>query len=164
MRVPDIKTVDVFFEIFSNPEKLKKSLSEMRAIRDDIRSGLDMKDTKERLEKALAAALKDRAESARLLDQSERECSEASDLMVEKATQYEEEMRLERDAVSDMKSSLEAAKRDLDVERRKFEEAMARRESSIEETKAELEKALSAANAAKAEADEIVRKAKALVA
>ena len=52
----DIKTVDLFFEIFSDSKKFLERMAEMRVIRDEILAALGMTDTKEKADRLLRQA------------------------------------------------------------------------------------------------------------
>lgn len=55
-RVPDIKTVDGFFGIFSDQKLVLKQMDEMRKIRDDIMLALGMTDTKAKADRLFLQA------------------------------------------------------------------------------------------------------------
>ena len=55
-KTPDIKTADVFFEILSNPKRTLEHIGMMRTIRDEIREGLGLSETKDKTEKLLRDA------------------------------------------------------------------------------------------------------------
>lgn len=57
-KTPDIKTADVFFEIFSNPKKTLEHIENMRTIRDQINASLGLEDTKAKVDKLLREASK----------------------------------------------------------------------------------------------------------
>lgn len=93
----DIKTVDLFFEIFSDPKKFTERMKEMRTARDEIREALEVSDTKDK--------------ANNLLEKAESKMAEA--------TAYEAEMTADTEMAAaelaeDIKSHKEMTNRDSD--------------------------------------------------
>lgn len=79
----DIKTVDLFFEIFSDPKKFTGHMTGMQKVRDEIQDALGITDTKDKADRLLRQA-SDKMAGANEYDSTVRaECDKvAADLAV----------------------------------------------------------------------------------
>ena len=124
-RIPDIKTVDMFFERLSDPKKVITHLAEMRQIRDEIREALELVDTKTKAEKLLRDA------SVTMVNAKEYE-SGVKALTEATASKLENDIAAHKDTVSKDSRKIADARKQLTADTSAFSGVKATAEKDID--------------------------------
>ena len=144
-KTPDIKTADVFFEIFSNPKKTLEHIENMRTIRDQINASLGLEDTKAKVDKLLREASKKMEDAKRYEMEGRADIDAASSRLAMDIENHKVAMEKERGKLDTDKAAFatrsgavtrasNAMKADLDEQAAaalKREEAVSSREAEV---------------------------------
>lgn len=159
----DIKTVDTFFEIFSNPKKFTEHMVEMRRVRDEILTALGMTDTKDKADRLLRQA-SDKAAAANQYDSKVRtECDKIAADLAEAVEKHESESLKDREWITTTKMKLSTNRGQFTRTSMALKKDLEERLEDVEKREEKVAAGKIALAAAKAEHEEYVKRVKAAV-